>query len=145
MSNGIGVIDRGRIVKPFQKRVLNPVVGTLVRRGVLRGWLILETMGRRSGEPRQTPAGYAREGDVVWIVAEFGRRASYVKNIEANPRVRVCLRGRWHSGIATPLPDDDARARALRISRLNGAMVRAVGTDLLTIRIELDPDESATR
>jgi deazaflavin-dependent oxidoreductase (nitroreductase family) len=132
-------MEKRRIVKPFQQRVLNPVVKALIRRGLLPGWAIVETTGRRSGEPRETPVGYALEGDVVWIVAEYGRRAQYVKNIEANPRVRVCIGGGWRSGMATPLPEDDARARALRISKLNGAFVRAVGENQLTIRIDLEP------
>ena len=129
-------MEKRRLVKPFQRRVLNPLVRELVRRGLLRGWAIVETRGRRTGTPRETPVGYALEGDTVWIVAEYGRRAAYVKNIEADPRVRVCTRGRWRTGTATLLPDDDARARARGV---NGAMLRAVGDELLTVRIDLDP------
>jgi len=41
------------------------------------------------------------------------------------------------------LPDDDPRARLRRIGRpVNGFVVRAVGTDLLTIRVDLDPESS---
>jgi deazaflavin-dependent oxidoreductase (nitroreductase family) len=132
-------VDKHRLVKPFQRRVLNPAVDALVRRGLLRGWALLETTGRRSGEPRRTPVGNGLDGDTFWVIAEFGRRASYVKNIEANPRVRVCVRGRWRSGTAHLLPDDDPWARQRTLPRLNAAMVRAAGTDLLTVRIDLDP------
>jgi deazaflavin-dependent oxidoreductase (nitroreductase family) len=132
-------VDKRTIVKPFQKRVLNPLVKGLVRRGLVGGWAILETTGRRSGEPRQTPVGNGLVGDTFWVVAEFGRRAAYVKNVEANPRVRVCIRGRWRTGTARVLADDDARARQRTLPRLNSAVVRAVGTDLLTVRIDLDP------
>jgi deazaflavin-dependent oxidoreductase (nitroreductase family) len=124
-----------RFTKPFQRRVLNPVVRRLVERGLLRGWAVVETTGRRSGEPRRTPVGYRRDGDTVWVVAEFGTRAQWVKNVEAEPHVRVCLRGRWHDGTAHPLPDDDARARLPRT--LNSVAIRAVGTQLLTVRIDL--------
>jgi deazaflavin-dependent oxidoreductase (nitroreductase family) len=123
------------LVKTFQRRILNPVVRLLVERGLLRGWIVLETRGRKSGEPRRTPVGYAADGDTVWVVAEFGRRAQYVKNIEADPRVRVCRRGRWRTGTATLLPEEDARRRLPR--NLNSLAVRAVGTDLLTVRIDL--------
>src|ERR687898_539996 len=42
------------------------------------------------------------------------------------------------------VPEDDPRARLDRIGRrLNGFMVRAVGTDLLTIRVDLDPEPQA--
>jgi deazaflavin-dependent oxidoreductase (nitroreductase family) len=125
-----------RSTKAFQRRVLNPVVRRLVERGWLRGWVVLETIGRRSGEPRRTPVGYALDGDTVWIVAEFGRRAQYVKNIEADARVRVCLRGRWRRGTAALAPEEDPRGRLPR--NLNSVAVRAVGTDLLAIRIDLD-------
>ena len=127
-------------VTAFQKHLLNP----LVRRAVERGWAppgyaILETTGRRSGAPRRTPVGGRRRGDAYWIVAEFGRRAGYVRNIEANPRVRVFTGRRWRTGTARVLPDDDPRERQRDLPRLNALMVRAVGTDLLTIRIDLDP------
>jgi hypothetical protein len=51
----------------------------------------------------------------------------------------VCVRGRWRAGTAHVLPDDDPIARQRTLPRLNAAAVRAVGTDLLTIRIDLDP------
>jgi deazaflavin-dependent oxidoreductase (nitroreductase family) len=130
-------VDKRRIVKPFQKHVLNPVVQALVRRGLLRGWAILETTGRKTGQPRETPVGVGLDGDTVWILAEFGRRASYVRNIEANPRVRVCIRGRWRAGMAQVLAGDAPRPRSL--PRLNTAVVHLVGDDVLTIRVDLDP------
>ncbi len=56
---------------------------------------------------------------------------------------RVKIGRRWRSGTANVLPDDDPRARLRRIGRpVNGFMVRAVGTDLLTIRVDLDPESS---
>ena len=127
-------------VTAFQKRILNP----LVRRAIERGWAppgyaVLETTGRRSGLPRRTPVGDGRRGDAFWIVAEFGRRAGYVRNIEANPRVRVLTGRRWRTGTAHLLPEDDPRERQRDLPRLNALTVRAVGTDLLTIRIDLDP------
>jgi deazaflavin-dependent oxidoreductase (nitroreductase family) len=137
-GNRIVVNARAGLVKTFQKRVLNPTVGALVRRGALSGWALLETKGRKSGLARTTPVGYRLAGVTVWVVAEFGRSASYVRNIEANPRVRVCMNGVWRSGTAQALPDDDARARLRTLPRLNSAAVRVVGTDLLTIRIDLD-------
>jgi hypothetical protein len=61
-----------------------------------------------------------------------------VRNIEADPRVRVFVRGRWHSGTAVLLPEDDPLERQRSLPRLNALAVRLVGTDLLTIRIDLD-------
>jgi hypothetical protein len=36
------------------------------------------------------------------------------------------------------LPDDDPRARLAALPRANSAAVRLVGTDLLSLRIDLD-------
>jgi deazaflavin-dependent oxidoreductase (nitroreductase family) len=83
-------------------------------------------------------------GSTFWIVSEHGARSAYVRNIEADPRVRVRVRGRWRSGTAHLMPDDDPRDRQRALSerrplaRLNAAAVRGWGTDLLTVRIDLD-------
>jgi deazaflavin-dependent oxidoreductase (nitroreductase family) len=99
----------------------------------------LETIGRRSGRPRRTPVGNGLAEDGFWIVSEHGRGAGYVQNIAANPRVRVKVGGRWRSGVARVLPEDDALARQRRLRRpMNAAMVRAMGTELLTVRVDLD-------
>ncbi|MFF4932904.1 nitroreductase/quinone reductase family protein [Streptomyces griseofuscus] len=118
------------IVTSFQRR-LNP----LIRRLPLQ--TVLETTGRVSGVPRRTPVGGRRVGGAFWLVSEFGHRSQYVRNIEADPRVRVRIAGRWHHGAAHLLPDDDPRARLRGLPRLNSTAVRALGTDLLTIRVDL--------
>jgi ABC-type transport system involved in Fe-S cluster assembly fused permease/ATPase subunit len=47
---------------------------------------------------------------------------------------------RWRTGIARLMPEDDARARQRRIpNKLNSAAVRMMGTELLTVRVDLDP------
>ncbi|OIK24324.1 nitroreductase/quinone reductase family protein [Streptomyces malaysiense] len=119
-----------RIVTGFQRR-LNPVLRRLPLQTVL------ETTGRVSGVPRRTPVGGRRVGRAFWLVSEFGHRSQYVRNIEADPRVRVRIAGRWHHGTAHLLPDDDPRARLRELPRLNSTAVRALGTDLLTIRVDL--------
>jgi hypothetical protein len=62
-----------------------------------------------------------------------------VKNIQADPRVRVKVGRRWHTGTAHILEDDDPRERMRMLRRpANDALVRAVGTQHLVIRIDLD-------
>jgi deazaflavin-dependent oxidoreductase (nitroreductase family) len=131
----------------FTARVLNPIVRAAVRLGLpLPIVVILETRGRKSGLPRRIPVGKALEGNTLWIVAEHGRKASYVRNIEADPHVRVRVGRRWRSGIAQVLYDDDWRGRQRRIpNKLNSATVRLMGTEHLTIRIDLDPASAAPR
>jgi deazaflavin-dependent oxidoreductase (nitroreductase family) len=130
-----------RLVTAFQVRVFNPPVRALAERGLLPGIALLETTGRTSGQPRRTPVsnGLERGTNTFWIVAEMGRKAGYVRNIEADPRVRIRVRGRWRSGTAEVLDGEDARVRLRSISRLNARGVRALGTDLLVVRVDLDP------
>ena len=133
-------VDKRAISTSLATRVVNPLVRWTMRHGLAPGsYATLETTGRRSGEPRRTPVGHVVEGDKVWIVAEHGARAGYVLNIRSNPRVRIKLRDGWRSGTARVLDEDDARARLRRMGlRLNALVVRLMGTDLLTVRIDLD-------
>lgn len=97
-----------RFVDFNQKRLGNPLV---IRRAGNLGfeYALLETIGRKSGLPRQIPIGDGQdqEGTTFWIVAEHGRQADYVRNIEVNPRVRVRYNGKWRSGTAHLMPEDD--------------------------------------
>ena len=99
---------------------------------------LLETTGRKSGQARRIPVGGLLEDGRFWLVSEFGERSQYVRNIVADPRVRVRVRGRWHSGTAHLLPADDAATRLAALPTMNRAAVRAMGDNLLTIRVDLD-------
>jgi deazaflavin-dependent oxidoreductase (nitroreductase family) len=138
-----------RLVRAPQRCLFNPAIKLLFRLGVVPpGYALLETVGRRSGLPRRTPVGDGLIGDTFWIVAEHVLSAAYVRNLRADPRVRV-RRGRrtvWRRGIAWVLPDDDRRERQRQLAltslnrRLDAFVVRAAGTELATVRI--DPDAS---
>lgn len=138
------------IVRAFQRWTVNPLMRLLLSIGINPlGLAILETRGRVSGRPRRTPVGSGRTGDTFWIIAEHGAQAGYVRNIQRDPRVQVRLRigwrFRWVPGIAEILPDDDALARQRRLIRwhplraFNAMNVRVLGTDLLTVRVQLLP------
>ncbi len=138
-----------RLVHLLQKYLLNPPIKFLFLIGAFPpGYALLETTGRNSGKPRRTPVGNGRVGREFWIVAEHGENAAYVRNLQANPRVRVRvrdgLRSRWHTGTAHVIRDDDPRERqrwlATQIpgSKSNSSAVRLFGTQLLSIRIDLD-------
>jgi deazaflavin-dependent oxidoreductase (nitroreductase family) len=140
-----------RIVLLLQKYLLNPPIRLSLRFGFsVPGYALLETIGRRSGVPRRTPVGNGLVGDTFWIVTEQGRRAAYVRNIRANPRVRVKLRRGlgyvWREGTAHVLEYDDARERQRWLGRghplraMNAVVVRAMGSELMTVRIDLDPE-----
>lgn len=125
-----------RVVTWFHRVLANPVMRRVGR--FLPGQALLETTGRRSGQPRQIPIGGRLTGEAFWLVANHGQYANYVRNIQADPHVRLRIGRRWRSGVAHLLPDDDPRARLRQLPAYNSAMVRLLGTNLLTVRIDLD-------
>ena len=140
---------RNRFVDRLQKSLINPLDRLAFRlRTPPPGDALLETMGRRTGQPRVTPICDCLEGDTFWVIAQRGRDANYVRNIEANPRVRVkgSLSDKtWHAGTAHILDDDDPTERARILGRGNRwrrlcleASARANASPV-TVRIDLDP------
>jgi deazaflavin-dependent oxidoreductase (nitroreductase family) len=126
-----------RTVRFLQRYVLNPPTIVAVRAGLVPGYVLLETVGRRTGKRRTNVVGMHVEDSTGWVVAEQGRHAGYVRNIEANANVRVCVRGRWRLAHAQVMPDDDPRARLDRFGRrVHASAVRRFGTELLTVRID---------
>lgn len=136
-------------VRLVQRRLVNPAVVGLLRLGINPlGVTLLETQGRTTGRPRRVPVGAARLGAEVWLVAEHGERAGYVRNIAACPRVRLHLRQGWRrswvQGTATVMPQDDPLARQRRLAGwnplrwLNASMVRFLGDELLSVRVQLE-------
>jgi deazaflavin-dependent oxidoreductase (nitroreductase family) len=125
-------------------RLIDRLMIAGLRAGVgARSTALLETTGRRSGQRRLTPVTNGLDRDRFWIVTEHGMRANYVRNLLAEPRVRVKAGGRWRCGEAH-LVEDDPHARLEKITernpraRANADIVRRAGTDLRVIRIDLE-------
>ena len=140
---------RGRLIDRLQRSLVNPLdrLAFALRLPPL-GDALLETAGRRTGRRRVTPVCDGLDGDTFWIVAQHGRGSDYVRNIEANPRVRVkssLSHTGWRTGTAHILADDDAveRVRILssgnRWRRLCLQASGAIATNPLTVRINLGP------
>ena len=138
-----------RLSRAVETRLVNRVVRTLLARGRLGGtYAILETTGRKSGQARRTPVANGLQGDTFWLLCAHGHAAHYARNIATDPHVRIgVVEGRllrWRAGVAVPLPGDDARARQRELGRgrlgckLDAVLMRAVATDLMTIRVDLE-------
>jgi deazaflavin-dependent oxidoreductase (nitroreductase family) len=139
---------RRRIVGRLQDSIINPLdkMAFALRRPP-PGDALLETIGRHTSQPRVTPVCDCLEGNSFWIVAQRGRDANYVRNIEANARVRVkgSLSGsQWRAGTAHILDDDDPQERVRTLGRGNRwrrlclEASASIATSPLTIRIDLD-------
>lgn len=120
-----------QVVHRVQRLVVNPL-------GRQLPVTMLETVGRKSGQPRRTAVGGRMVDNQFWMVSEHGEHSDYVYNIKANPAVRVRVDGQWRNGTAHLLPDDDPRQRLQNLPRLNSMVVKLMGADLLTIRVDLD-------
>jgi deazaflavin-dependent oxidoreductase (nitroreductase family) len=136
----------GAVEHWVQKNVVNPVARLGVQLGLApRHFALLETKGRKTGRRRQTPVGGAMLGPAFWVVAVHGADSAYVKNLMAEPAVRVKVRRSWYSGRATVVPDVDPLERHHQIGaangwvgRADGVFFRAAATKPVSVRVDLD-------
>ena len=138
------------VLARLQQSVINPVVRLAWDLGIpIPGDALVETTGRRTHLPRRTPVCNGLEGETFWVIAQRGRDAEWVRNIAANPRVRVKVSGihtGWRSGTAHILDDDDPRERQRILGQANLARrlcmstSKAVNTTPLAIRVDLDSE-----
>ena len=72
--------------------------------------LLLTTTGRRSGEPRELPLIYGRDGDDYLVVASKGgapEPPAWYLNLEADPEVEVQVKGdRFRARARTATPEE---------------------------------------
>src|ERR1700712_696726 len=80
--------DDRRAIRKFKfervvgRVVMNPVMGALARIGVHVPLTIeLETIGRKSGEPRRVPLNGRGGGRELWVISQHGRRAGWAYNV----------------------------------------------------------------
>ena len=114
-------------------RVVNPPARLLA--GIAPWWVVLETTGRRSGKPRHTPLarGPAWEG-AHWLIAVHGRHSAWVKNLIADPSVRLRVRGHWRTGTAAIVEFDEEIASRFSLYAQSGP--RLAGIDPLLVRVD---------
>jgi deazaflavin-dependent oxidoreductase (nitroreductase family) len=105
--------------------------------GVVPWWVLLETTGRRSGQPRRVPLARGPiDGRVAWLISVHGVYATFVRNLQADPRVRLKLRGRWRVGTAAVEEMDDRILRQFNLYA--GAGPRYLGIEPRLVRVEAD-------
>jgi len=75
--------------------------------------LLLTTTGRRSGLPREIEIWYVSLGRGIYLAAETGEAAQWVRNLRADPRARWRIGDRAWTGRGRVL-DEAADAALLR-------------------------------
>jgi deazaflavin-dependent oxidoreductase (nitroreductase family) len=112
----------------------------------LRSVCILETIGRRSGEPRRIEIWFAADPirDRIYMLAGGRDQAHWVLNLRRNPRVRVRIGDRWITGSATDIEggDDELPARQIVGGKYQGWQpgrpLSSWARESLTVAIDLD-------
>jgi deazaflavin-dependent oxidoreductase (nitroreductase family) len=87
--------------------------GRLGRRIAGMPVLLLTTLGKRSGRPREVPLTYIEDGGTLVLVASYGGRAhnpAWFENLRANPSVEVATGGDRRPMRARPATTEE-RAR----------------------------------
>jgi deazaflavin-dependent oxidoreductase (nitroreductase family) len=79
------------------------------------GWqCLLTTTGRRTGRPRPAPLGYIVMDRAAWVLAGYGPRTAWYRNVLAEPHVELRLPGRDPiEAIAEEVADPVRRARII--------------------------------
>jgi deazaflavin-dependent oxidoreductase (nitroreductase family) len=111
-------------------KALNQYLMIPIHRAGLGAWLgspiggcmlLLRVRGRKSGIVRETPLNYLVADGSVWIVAGFGPKTEWYRNLLADPAVEVVLPTRRLAGTAVEVRSSAVRARILP------ALLRATG------------------
>jgi deazaflavin-dependent oxidoreductase (nitroreductase family) len=114
-------------------RVANPAARVLA--GVVPWWVLVETVGCRTGNRRRTPIAAGPIDDAgTWLIAAHGRHSSWIKNLEATPAVRVRVRRRWRAGTASVHDLDPHRVRSF--NRYARQAAGGIGIDPVLVRID---------
>ena len=114
---------------------LGPLIGRFL--------LLLITTGSNSGKPRVTPLTYEERNGEILIASARGLAADWLRNIEADPKVRVRVGRRSFAAIAARVSDpgriaDYLERQMARHPRLFGSILRMEGLSASPTRSDLE-------
>lgn len=75
----------------------------------------LETIGRVSGQPRETEIWFGYENHTIYILSGGGLAKDWVRNFRKSPRVRFRVGETWLTGTARVVEDSVLEARIRRV------------------------------
>jgi deazaflavin-dependent oxidoreductase (nitroreductase family) len=109
----------------------------------------LETVGRTSGEPRLVELWFAAAGDHLYFLSGGRDGGAWVRNLAAEPAVRIRLGGRWFRGRAAWIEgaSDDRLAREALDTKYygwhEGRPLTRWARESLPVRVELLGEDRA--
>jgi deazaflavin-dependent oxidoreductase (nitroreductase family) len=80
-----------------------------------RGVAVLTTIGRKTGKRRRNCVRAIRRGNQVFVVSLAGRYGGWYRNLAANPRAQLRMRGGWFRGMVREIEDEAELAQARQI------------------------------
>ena len=80
-----------------------------------RGFGVLTTIGRKTGKNRRRCVHVIRSGDKAYLVSLRGPYGEWFRNLKAEPRVKLRIRGGSYDGVAREITDPHELAEARRI------------------------------
>jgi deazaflavin-dependent oxidoreductase (nitroreductase family) len=107
-------------------------------------YLYLTTTGRRSGNPHRIEIWFALSGATAYVLSGGGERSDWLRNLRADPSVRVRIGDRDLTATARvlePATDEDALARRLvfdKYARGYSGDLTAWRASALPVALELD-------
>ncbi|MEA2125220.1 MAG: hypothetical protein QOI80_2002 [Solirubrobacteraceae bacterium] len=86
-----------------------------------RGFGVLTTTGRKTGQARRTCIRAIRDGSIVFVVAIGGEGTGWLRNLRADPQVKLRIRGGTFDGVARDLREDERQRAEEMYRRFSGA------------------------
>jgi deazaflavin-dependent oxidoreductase (nitroreductase family) len=92
-------------------------------------FLLLTHIGRKSGLPRETILEvllHDRAKDVYYVMAGWGERSDWVKNIEKTPQVEISVGRRHVRAVVARLPPEEAESKVIAYGRQHPRLIRSL-------------------
>jgi hypothetical protein len=107
---------------------------------------IIRLRGRRTGQPRDVPVMFARDGSRLWVYCQYAERKSWRRNLREPAPVTVWLGGQAHPGVGHAIEGRvDPAAAAVGLGSVLRRFRRAARHVGIALRPTGEPDPAALR
>ena len=112
-------------------RSLNQFVEPIVRLGFgsplpwTTGTIVIETTGRKTGNPHSIPLVATLVGDLI-LVSTVRKRSQWIKNLAANPETKYWIYGKEHKARAFVFAKDADQPQMDEMPKLAACLAQAI-------------------